>query len=182
MLTTGNKPDAWRTRLRRWVQRAIESCRHVYGRGRHPRLCVLACLVGVIAVGLWGCLANPGSIALAQGIIYTSLQQTVQPTIPPRPTLEPTMPPRPTPGSTLAPRPTLVPTVIQRPTLVPPSPTDAPRPAPSPEAQPTPESTPALLPVSGGTRRDSAGLFIGLISGCGVFVIGASLVLRRKAR
>ena len=170
MLTTGNKPGAW-------PLGAAKSCRHVDWRDRRPRLCVLVCLVSVIAVGLI-CLANPRSTALAQEIIYISLQQTAQPTMPPRPTLEPTMPPRPTPGSTLAPRPTLVPTVIQRPTLVPPKPTDAPAPPPR-EAQPTPEPTPAVLPVTGGGY--SASLSIGLIPGCGA-LIGASLVLRRKAR
>lgn len=168
MLTTGNKPG-----------------RHVDWGDRRPRLSVLTGLLALASIaGLLVYWVSPGSTVLAHEAVYP-LQQTVQPTIPPRPTLEPTMPPRPTPGSTLVPRPTLVPTVITRPTLVPPSPTDAPAPPPredQPTPEPTPESTPAVLPVSGGTRRDSAGLFIGLISGCGVFVIGASLVLRRKAR
>jgi len=177
VLTTGNKPG-----------------RHVDGRDRRLRLRVLTCLLALASIaGLSVYLVSPGSTVLAHEAVYP-LQQTVQPTMLPRPTLEPTMPPRPTPGSTLAPRPTLVPTVIQRPTLAPPKPTDAPRPAP------TPEPTPAVLPVTGGTRRDfarqasdSASLLtrldcsqscapgIGLISGCGV-LIGASLVLRRKAR
>ena len=158
-----------------------ESRRHMDWRNRLPYWHALACLAGMIAVGLWICLASPGSNALAQEIVYTSLQQTVQPTVPPRPTLEPTMPPRPTPGATLAPRPTLVPTVIQRPTSVPPKPTDAPRPAPPPpqEAQPTPESTPAVLPVSGDSHPSS--ILIGLIPICGA-LIGVSFFLRRKAR
>ena len=157
-----------------------ESRRHMDWRNRLPYWHALACLAGMIAVGLWICLASPGSNALAQEAVYT-LQQTVQPTVPPRPTLEPTMPPRPTPGATLAPRPTLVPTVIQRPTSVPPKPTDAPRPAPPPpqEAQPTPESTPAVLPVSGDSHPSS--ILIGLIPICGA-LIGVSFFLRRKAR
>ena len=181
-MTTGNKPG-----------------RHVDWRDHRPRLCVLTCLLALASIaGLLVYLVSPGSTALAQEAVYT-LQQTVQPTLPPRPTLEPTMPPRPTleptmpprptPGSTLAPRPTPVPTVITRPTLAPPKPTDAPRPAPPPpEAQPTPIPTPAVLPVTGGTRSDSASLLtrlcvpgVGLISGCGA-LIGVSLVLRRKAR
>jgi hypothetical protein len=190
VLTTGNKPG-----------------RHVDWRDRRPRLCVLTCLLALASIaGLLVYLVGPGSTVLAQEAVYP-LQQTVQPTLPPRPTLEPTMPPRPTleptmpprptPGSTLAPRPTLVPTVITRPTLAPPKPTDAPRPAPPPpEAQPTPIPTPAVLPVTGGSRPSgmltrldcalyptpqSCALGVGLISGCGA-LIGASLVLRRKAR
>ena len=210
MLTTGNKPG-----------------RHVDWRDRRPRLCVLTCLLALASIaGLLVYLVGPGSTVLAHEAVYP-LQQTVQPTLPPRPmleptmpprptlgptmpprptleptmpprpTLEPTMPPRPTPGSTLAPRPTPVPTVITRPTLPPPKPTDAPRPAPSPpEAQPTPIPTPAVLPITGGSRPSgmltrldcalyptpqSCALGVGLISGCGA-LIGASLVLRRKAR
>jgi len=180
MLTTGNKPG-----------------RHVDWRDHRPRLCVLTCLLALASIaGLLVYLVSPGSTALAQEAVYT-LQQTVQPTLPPRPTLEPTMPPRPTPGSTLAPRPTLVPTVITRPTLAPPKPTDASRPAPPPpEAQPTPIPTPAVLPVTGGSRPSgmltrldcalyptpqSCALGVGLISGCGA-LMGASLVLRRRAR
>ncbi len=187
MLTTGNKPG-----------------RHVDGRDRRLRLRVLTCLLALASIaGLSVYLVSPGPTVLAHEAVYP-LQQTVQPTMPPRPTLEPTMPPRPTPGSTLAPRPTLVPTVITRPTLPPPKPTDVPAPLPR-EAQLTPIPTPAVLPVTGGTRRDfarqagdsasllarldcalypatqSCVLGVGLISGCGA-LIGASLVLRRKAR
>jgi hypothetical protein len=174
VLTTGNKPGAW-------PLGAAKSCRHVDWRDRRLRLCVLVCLAAIVsAIGLLVYLVSPESTVLAQAATYT-LQQTVQPTLPPRPTLEPTMPPRPTPGSTLAPRPTLVPTVITRPTLAPPKPTDGSRPAPPPrEAQPTPIPTPAVLPVTGGSRPSS--MLIGLISVCGVLAIGASLVLRRKAR
>jgi hypothetical protein len=217
MLTTGNQPDARLARQVAWPLGA-KSCRHVDWRDRRPRLCVLTCLLALASIaGLLVYWVSPGSTVLAHEAVYP-LQQTVQPTLPPRPTLAPTLPPRPTlgptlpprptlaptlpprptPGSTLAPRPTLVPTVITRPTLEPPQPTDAPAPSP-PEAQPTPEPTleptPAVLPVSGGTRRDFAArqasdsaspltrlgaLGVGLISGCGA-LIGASLVLRRKA-
>ena len=182
MLTTGNKPG-----------------RHLDWRDRRPHLCVLTCLLALASIAsLLVCLVGPGSTVLAHEAVYP-LQQTVQPTLPPRPTLAPTLPPRPTPGSTLAPRPTLVPTVITRPTLAPPNPPEAPRPAPPPpEAQPTPIPTPAVLPVTGGTRSDSASLLtrldcalyptpqscalgVGLISGCGA-LMGASLVLRRRAR
>ena len=178
MFATRNKPDAWRNK----------SCRCAGWRDRYPRLRVLTSLLAFASVvGLLVCWVSPGSTVLAHEAVYP-LQQTVQPTLPPRPMLEPTMPPRPTPGSTLAPRPTLVPTVIQRPTLAP-KPTDAPRPASPHEPEPTPVPTPAVLPVSGGARNDfaacqasgSAIWWIGLISGCGA-LIGASLVLRRKAR
>lgn len=112
-----------------------------------------------------------------------SVLAQVEPTLPPRPTIQPTLPPRPTLVLTLPVRPTLPPTIPPRPTLAPTQPPD--KPGPPREAQPTPEPTPvptpAVLPVAGGTRRDSAGLLLGLISGCGVLVIGASLVLRRRA-
>ena len=170
MFATGNKPDVGRNK----------SCRHVGWRDRYPRLRVLTGLLALASVvGLLVYWVSPGSTVLAHEAVYP-LQQTAQPTLPPRPTIEPTMPPRPTPGSTLAPRPTLVPTVVQRPTLVP-KPTDAPRPASPHEPEPTLLPTPAVLPVGGGVRSDSANLWLWLISGCGALV-GAGFILRRKAR